>query len=98
MGYIDDDSMVRVDFFRPSGKWYCTEAVKWTGGYHGVPIHIAFQKSLSDHLQGLNRLNGMIVVCLEPYHEHAHPLMLKNWSSTNEPKRTFRLNGRGSCP
>ena len=62
MGYIDDDSMVRVDFFKPGGKWYCTEAVRWTGGYGDVEIHTAFQKSLSDHLQGSNRLNGMIVV------------------------------------
>lgn len=45
MGYIDDDSMVRVDFFKPGGKWYCTEAVKWTGGYNGVWIYTAFKKA-----------------------------------------------------
>ena len=29
MGYSEDDSMVRVDFFKTSGRWYTTEAVKW---------------------------------------------------------------------
>ena len=87
MGYIDDDSMVRVDFFKPGGKWYCSEAVRWTGGYGDVEIHTAFKISLQDHFRAdPNRLNGMVAVCLEPYHEHAHPLMLKDWSDTNEPK------------
>lgn len=83
MGYIDDDSMVRVDFFKPGGKWYCTESVRWTGGYGDVEIHAAFAESLRDHLQG--RLDGMVAVCLEPYHAYAHPLMLKDWSDKNEP-------------
>lgn len=84
MGYIDDPSMVRVDFFKPGGKWYCTEAVRWTGGYGDVEIHEAFAESLREHLQG--RLHGMVAVCLEPYHSYAHPLMLKDWSDKNEPK------------
>ena len=33
MGYSEDETMVRVDFFKPSGKWYTTEAVKWTGAW-----------------------------------------------------------------
>lgn len=40
MGYSDDDSVVRVDFFKPSGKWYCTEAVKWTGPYCGSTYYM----------------------------------------------------------
>lgn len=88
MGYIDDDSMVRVDFFKPGGKWYCTEAVKWTGGYGDVEIHTAFKISLQDHFRdNPNRLNGMVAVCLEPCHAYAHPLMLKDWGDKkNEPK------------
>lgn len=82
MGYTADDSMVRVDFFKPCGKWYCSEAVKWTGGYGDVEIHAAFAESLRDHLKG--RLHGMVAVCLEPYHAYAHPLMLKDWSNANE--------------
>jgi hypothetical protein len=76
MGYSDDESMVRVDFFRKSGKWYTTEAVKWTGGWDNVSIHDAFKKSLRDHLG--DRLSDMNAVCLHPYHRYAHPLWLRN--------------------
>lgn len=77
--YSPDEDMVRVDFFKPSGKWYCTEAVKWTGGWpKDNLIGEAFRKSLKDHFGGQNRMLGMDVVCLEPYHEMAHPLMIKN--------------------
>jgi len=31
MGFTEDETVVRVDFFKESGKWYVTEAVKWTG-------------------------------------------------------------------
>lgn len=84
MGYVEDSSMVRVDFFRPredGGKWYTTEGVKWltyaewAGEDSGKLIHDAFQEALEAHLEG--RLRGMIAVCLEPYHEHGHPLMMK---------------------
>lgn len=78
MNYSNDESMVRVDFFKPSGKWYTTEAVKWTGGYRDVHIIDAFKASLREHLEG--RLSDMDAVCLEPYHEHQHPIMLKNGS------------------
>lgn len=46
MGYSNDNTMVRVDFFKPSGKWYTTEAVKWMGWGHENLIHEAFAKSL----------------------------------------------------
>jgi hypothetical protein len=79
MGYSADDEMVRVDFFKPSGKWYTTEAVEWTGdwkGEGGMSIHEAFAKSLRDHLG--DRLSEMDAICLEPYHEFSHPIQIKN--------------------
>lgn len=76
MGYSEDDSIVRVDFFKAGGKWYTTEAVPWTGGYDNCNIHEAFDKSLRDHLG--DRLCEMDAICLQPYHEHSHPLMVKN--------------------
>jgi hypothetical protein len=77
MGYSDDDTMVRVDFFKKSGKWYTTEAIKWTGEWAGnkQPIHDAFVQSLRDSLG--NRLNEMDAICLEPYHEFSHPIQIK---------------------
>jgi hypothetical protein len=81
MGYSEKEDMVRVDFFKEGGKWYCTEAVRWTGCYRNegddfCSIHDAFKQSLRDHLGG-HRLSEMIAVCLEPYHEHSHPIMIK---------------------
>ena len=78
MGYSDDPAMVRVDFFKPSGKWYTTEAVKWTGAWAAKEqgLFAAFAKSLKDHLG--NRLSEMDAICLKPYHEHEHPIQFKN--------------------
>ena len=84
MNYSDDESSVRVDFWKPSGKWYTTEAVKWTGGYKDVLIHDAFAKSLRDHFADHpNRLSDMTATCLEPYHEFSHPIQLRNGSWNN---------------
>ncbi len=80
MGYSEDDSMVRVDFFKSSGKWYETEAVKWTGGYQSQEqlIHDAFKQSLRDHFKKTSeRLSGMDAVCLHPYHETKCPIMIR---------------------
>lgn len=85
MNYSDDPFMVRVDFFKPSGKWYTTEAVKWLS-YDNISIIKAFAKSLKNHLkkpEGLQpsngelRLSGMIAICLNPYHEYSTPAMLE---------------------
>jgi len=96
MGYSDDPEMVRVDFFKSSGKWYCTEAVKWTGKYRksrdktsepcdGWDIHAQLAKSLRDHFKDTpDRLSDTDAVCLEPYHENSHPIQIKQggWRST----------------
>lgn len=50
--YTDDPTMVRVDFWKSSGKWYTTEAVKWVGnGFSDDAklIHEQFKVSLIDH-------------------------------------------------
>lgn len=72
--YSADESMVRVDFFKPSGKWYTTEAVRWTGEYRGGCIIESFHKTLIYHLGG--RLEGATAVCLHPFHENSHPIMV----------------------
>ncbi len=85
MGYSYEPWMCRVDFFKPSGKWNESVAVSFEGLYsqsgseakkHGViTIHdcfrIALKKAIGD------RHIGQTAVCLEPYHEHSHPLMIK---------------------
>ena len=77
MGYSTEEDTVRVDFFKPSGKWYTDIAMKWTGGYSDIYIFDAFKKSLRDAVG--DSYSGMTAVCLEPYHEHAHPLMVSSW-------------------
>lgn len=87
MGYHDDNSMVRVDFFKPSGKWYTTEAVKFLY-YNEGDIHFAFAKSLCEHFKDSpGRLSDMDAICLEPYHIHNHPIMLKEgqWDRYTKP-------------
>ncbi len=81
--YSDKTESVRVDFFKESGKWGYTEAVIWTGSYRYEEkrqlMHDAFAESLIAHLrdeQGNVRHRGMTAVCLEPYHEHSHPIMM----------------------
>jgi hypothetical protein len=83
--YSEDENSVRVDFFKPSGKWGYTEAIRWTQ-YDShredgtiVLIHEAFGQALMDALEmgGRMRHAGYWAVCLEPYHEHAHPLMMR---------------------
>lgn len=72
--YSDKASSVRVDFFKPSGKWYTTEAVPWID-YREKDIH----KGLRDSLLAADvhlRLSGMLAVCLEPYSVNAHPITL----------------------
>ena len=76
MGYDDNPRMVRVDFFKPSGKWYSTEAIKWLS-YDETQIHDAFREALRAELGG--RLSEMTAVCLHPYHVNEHPLMIKVW-------------------
>ena len=78
MGYSSDEQMVRVDFFKPSGKWYTTEAVKWTGAYSSGYILDEFAKSLRDHFGPYHhRLSEFDAICIKPYHQHRHPIQLK---------------------
>lgn len=80
MNYSADEQMVRVDFFKPNGKWYTTEAMKFIR-YDGC-IHAAFAESLRRHLG--SRMQDMDAVCLEPCHGTAHPIMIKagGWAIT----------------
>ncbi len=76
VNYSDDESMVRVDFFKPSGKWVDTEAVKFLG--YNDCILGAFAKSLREHFKDNPlRFSDLDAVCLEPYHKHSHPIQLK---------------------
>lgn len=77
--YSNNPGKVRVDFFKSSGKWYATEVMRWLFWHKDTLIHDAFALSLRQQFKG--HYQGMTAVCLEPYHEHAHPVMLHNWEA-----------------
>lgn len=82
MGYTTDENMVKVEFFKKTGKWYTTEAIRWDRYYSVIngefeDIKETFKRCLRQQLG--DRLSGMIAVCIHPYHEYAHPLMVHNW-------------------
>lgn len=82
MGYSENNKMVRVDFFKESGKWYTTESVKWTGEWEGRKqlISDAFAQSLIDHfaIGRPDRLSDMDAICIHPYYEFEYPICIKN--------------------
>jgi len=80
MGYTTDDSMIRVDFFKESGKWYTTEAVKIEYPKR-LGLTEVFAKSLKNHFikeGNPERLSEMTAVCLYPYYDDSFPVMIKN--------------------
>lgn len=71
--------IVRVDFFKQSGKWHAKEGMLWdryksvdSNGYES--LRDTFLRCLKNQFG--DRYNGMIAVCLEPYHEHSYPVMV----------------------
>lgn len=79
MGFATEDHMVRVDLWKDSGKWYDTVALKWdryeTKKDNAVElIHETFRRCFKE--QFFNHYMGMRATCLEPYHEHSHPLSI----------------------
>lgn len=81
--YAQDPNSVRVDFWQRGlygrMKWKYTEAVIWPSELYGTYlIHDAFRQVLKAHLG--TRMKGLVATCLEPYHEHSHPIsMVIDW-------------------
>jgi hypothetical protein len=72
MNYTNDTHMCRVEVFKPSGKWYMTEAVSFEGLYHDVD---GYRKGIDRHFRG--RANGMWAVCFDFYSENEFPHMIQ---------------------
>ena len=76
MGFTVCEDMCRVDIFKDTGKWCSTEAVQFQD-WHRPLIHDEFLEAL-DRAGVTERYGvGYVAVCLEPYHENAHPLRVK---------------------
>ena len=79
MNYCAEESMVRVDIWKPSGKWYTTVALKWDNyGSEDFKkgdelIHTTFRRCLEEQFSGHK---GMRATCLQPYHINSHPISI----------------------
>lgn len=79
--FSDIPNDVRVDFFKVTGKWKYTERMFWPASLWSkeILIHEAYANALYHHLkkpEGGHRMDGLVAVCLSPYHEISHPLMM----------------------
>ena len=81
--YSNEARSVRIDIFKTTGKWYATEAMPWyftpgTTWEKPAPMWnefmVAVRRTLGD------RYTGMTIVCLEPYHPNAYPLLWQNYN------------------
>lgn len=78
MGFTVNENMVRVDFWKPSGKWYDTVELEWDNyGSREYKIgdeliHDTFRRCLKEQFSG--HYKGMLATCLEPYHINSHPI------------------------
>lgn len=93
MGYTTNDGRVRVDFFKPSGKWYGTASVdmeRWYNDARGDLRECVMEACRAEAAKGSAGewghtfgpdgwvVDGGTIVCLEPHHKHAHPVMIKS--------------------
>lgn len=92
MGFTIRENMVRVDFFKPNGKWYAAEEVEFRN-YENWDIYEEFAKALAKALVNETldkcRYDEMVAVCLEPYNKFSHPLMVPNVGKFLEEKKHF---------
>lgn len=80
---------VTVEIFKPSGKWYSTAKVDMRPFSHMLIHDALFEACMAEYTikssdWGLVRspndylADGWMLVCVDPDHPHAHPIMLRN--------------------
>lgn len=73
--YSDNPGMVRVDYFKPGGKWAYTHVVDMYNYWDLPSVHDAVRNALRDAGRVTDE-NYYTIVVLEPFHKHAHPVMI----------------------
>lgn len=71
--YSDNPAHVRVDFFKPSGKWYATEMIDMTSFFMGKLTSQLVKDAVMSQVE--RRFSGMTAVCLAPYVESPFPVL-----------------------
>lgn len=86
--YSSNPGLVRVSLFKSSDKWYADGAVDMTQAYAATCIHDGLYRACTHSYEADDGswpvmsspyewlMNGGTIVCLEPYHIYAHPVML----------------------
>jgi len=75
MGFSTNDNSVRVDRFKPSGKWYDTIALSvdsWENPDMWTAYEIAFENQTGKKLE-----KDWMLVILEPWNQYSHPIIIK---------------------
>jgi hypothetical protein len=75
MGYAVGDNFVRASRFKPSGKWYDDVALDMAGEFNTDSIQTAIKNAYTKTYHPLHP--GWMLVVLEPYHKHSHPIIIK---------------------
>lgn len=75
MGFDVNENMVRVDLWKPSGKWKYTISLKWYPFSSKIEsIHEIFRRCMNEQYPG--KFEGLRATCLEPYCEYSHPISI----------------------
>ena len=81
--YSENPNMVRVDYWKESGKWYMTEAVDMDNVYQVPLVQVAVEVAMNDHWEKTRSpdrrqaWNQFTITVTEPYHMNAYPVMVK---------------------
>lgn len=76
--YSDNPGSVRMDLYKPGGKWYATEELIMGEHYEGSifdAVEAALVRTFGEKIAASYR-QAYIIVVAEPYHLHAHPVTL----------------------
>jgi hypothetical protein len=81
---------VQVHFFKGSGKWYGSATIDMADYFQGLIHECVFQACEAEFAKGADGDWGHTfspagwvqggeasIVCIEPWHEHSHPIMIK---------------------
>lgn len=76
--YSNNPGHVRVEFFKPGGKWYMTEEWDMSAfyNYKHTPIDAVEAMIKDAGTRGNQLLRQFIVVVPDPYHVRAYPVCL----------------------
>jgi hypothetical protein len=86
--FSENPGHVRVDRFKPNGKWYDTFMVDMTKywGYGSTPKDALIDSMFNSSIPSIAKLAERIIwpppvgswylVCLEPYHQYEYPVMI----------------------